>query len=114
MNHEIDIVEQDPTTGVEALYVVSANAFATHFLHDRIRDAADVSIGRAGSNHEEVGRIIETSEVQYDYLAGFQVIHCFESGPQLKRQLPRLVMPGRFDWFNPHRVWGHPDLECTV
>ena len=75
VNHEIHEVEQHPAAAVQPFDVMGVMSAAVQLLHDRLRDAADVGVGSAGGDDEEIGGVVEAAKVQYDQLIALQILY---------------------------------------
>jgi hypothetical protein len=59
--------------------VVGVVSPPVQLLHDRFRDAPDVSIRGAGGYYEIIGRIIQATKIEHYQLIAFQVLYGIES-----------------------------------
>src|SRR5690606_13064892 len=81
MHHDVHIVEQRPTSLLQSLFVMHSRAFLPELLHDMLCDGANMGVGIAGRNYEEIGHVGNAGEVEYNHIGSLQFQAEFSGAP---------------------------------
>ena len=87
VDNDIHEIQECPSPSLEPFDMVGVAVRPLHGFEHALGQRSNVRVGGAGCNHEEVRRVADLAQVQYDDVSGLVGLECFEDEGQAPTSL---------------------------